>query len=61
MRRPDKIRILQDPSRERSMQLAKLREAVRAGLYWVPTETVAKSILRHFGFEWCRELSHQKR
>ena len=61
MRRPYKIRILEDPSRERRMRLAKLWEALRAGLYWVPAETVAKSVLRHFGFEECRELSHQQR
>ncbi len=61
MRRPYEIPTLEDPSRERRMRLGQLREAVRAGLYWVPAETVAKSILRHFGFEECRELSHQKR
>ena len=61
MRRPYEIRTLEDPSRARRMRLAKLREAVRAGLYWVPAEIVAKSILQHLGFGKSRELSHQKR
>ena len=61
MRRPYQIRMLEDLSREQRMRLVELREAVRAGLYQVPAETVAKSILRHLGFGKCRELSHQQR
>ena len=61
MRRPCKIRIREDPSRERRMRLGQLRKTVRAGLYSVPAETVANGILRHFGFEERRELSHQQR
>ena len=61
MRRPYRIRILEDPSREQRTKLAELRKSVRAGLYSVPAEAVAKSILRHLGFGEYRERSHQQR
>jgi hypothetical protein len=57
MRRPYKITILEDPSPERRTKLAKLTKTIRAGLYLVPAETVAKSVLLHL----CRELSPQQR
>lgn len=65
MRRPYKIRILEDPSRERRTRLAELSKTVRAGLYLVPAEIVAECILRHLGLGLglgkCRELWHQQR
>lgn len=57
MRRPYKTRILEDPSSKRRTKLAKLTKTVRAGLYLVPADTVAKSVLRHL----YRELSPQQR
>ena len=57
MRRPYKITILEAPSPERRKKLAKLTKTIRAGLYLIPAETLAKSVLRHL----CRELSPQQR